>query len=103
MIYFPCLLSFASCLKASHSSNLSRNITRFLNSLYDFTSHIYICELIWDNILGKEQDFFPMAGSCPSWIKFLIDVDNKEVATQTKETTEMEAVHQRSTQSPVWF
>lgn len=66
MIYFPCLLTFVSCLKASHSSNLSRSITYFPNSLYGFTSHIYICELIWDKMLGKEEDFSPMTSSCPS-------------------------------------
>lgn len=35
-----------------------------------------------------------MAHSCPSLIKFLIDVDNREGATQTKGTTEMGVVQQ---------
>lgn len=42
-----------------------------------------------------------MNSHCPSWIKFLIDGDNREVATQTKGTTEMEVVQQSSTKSGV--
>lgn len=46
--------------------------------------------------------FFLIASSCPSWIQFLIDEDNKEVAAHTKGTREMEVVRVQQ-KNPVRF
>lgn len=62
----------------------------FLLFIFTFLSLFYLGQ----NIRSGTGFFFPVAHSCPSLIKFLIDVDNREGVTQTKGTTEMEVVQQ---------
>ena len=42
--------------------------------------------------ISQGSEFSLMAKSCPRWIKFLVDADNRKVAIQTKGTIEIKVV-----------